>query len=121
MVKAKRVTPNTKANAVCAAVKGGDQMRGTQRLVIIDGPSPVEGGFEVWAQLYEDGVEVRMDQHRVFINPPTQVMVDDRVGIDVETGEFITPVVRDDPAGAFWTVLWDSILANPNPRGRRKR
>jgi hypothetical protein len=118
---AKKETPNSKANAVCKAIKGGDKTRGNQRLTILRGPSPVEGGFEVWAQLYEDDVEVPMDQHRVFINPPTQVMVDDRVGIDVETGEFITPVVRNDPAGAFWTVLWDSILANPNPRGRRKR
>lgn len=117
----RRITPNSKADAVCKAVKGGHKTEGTLRLAVLEGPTPVEGGFEVWVQLYEDDVEVRMDQHRVFINPPTQVVEDDRVGIDVETGQFIERVVRDAPAEAFWAVVWDSVMTNPNPRGRRRR
>lgn len=121
MAKADEVTPNTKADAVCKAVKGGDKVRGKQRLSILQGPSPVEGGFEVWAQLYEGDVEVPMDQHRVFINPPTKVVIKDKVILDAETGEFEERVVREDPAEAFWTILWDSVLTTPNASARGRR
>jgi hypothetical protein len=114
-------TPNSKASAVCNAVKGGDNARGIQRLSILRGPSPVDGGFEVWVQLYENDVKVRIDQHRVFINPPINVVVQDVVIVNEETGEFIERIVREDPTEAFWTILWDSVLTHPNPRIRRSR
>jgi hypothetical protein len=121
MAKTDKVTPNSKANSVCKAIKEKSKTKNGKRLEILEGPLPVEGGYEVWVQLYDNDVEVRIDQHRVFINPPTQVTVDDRVGIDVETGQFIDRVVRSDPAEAFWAVVWESVLTTPNARGRRKR
>lgn len=121
MTEPTRITPNDKAKVVCDLIKGGEQVREGQRLVVLRGPSPVEGGFEVWAQLYDKSVKVDMDQHRVFINPPTQIVVKDKVVTNEDTGEFEERVVRQDPAEAFWTILWDSVLTTPNPRDRRKR
>jgi hypothetical protein len=75
--------------------------RGKRSLTIESGPDPVTNeageviGIEVMLTL-RDGVGiVPIDPHRVVINPPTK------------------HEDREDPEGALWAVLWESVEETP--------
>ncbi|MGD9889877.1 MAG: hypothetical protein AB7U18_01110 [Dehalococcoidia bacterium] len=60
-------------------------------------------GVDAWIRLFKDGSELPVDPHRIFINPP---LIHDRIY---------------DPRTAFETILWQSVIGTPNPRGWRTR
>lgn len=100
------MSPRERATAVLQGLREREQTRGTQRLVIEEGPDPVTNpkgeqvGVEMMVRLYDGKDEVQIDPHRVFVNPPT------RMDKDSET----------DPNGALWHILWDSVITSPNRR-----
>lgn len=104
-----------------------EQERDGRRLVLSAPPGLVydangePSGVDAWVRLFEGGRELPVDPHRIFINPPTGVVVDDRDGFDIATGKFVKPQSRQDPKAAFWNILWDSVTGTPNPRGWRTR
>lgn len=97
-------TPHTRAQAFVDGVSASEDVRGSRKLVVTGGPSPVSGGFEVWVRLFDGGREVRIDPHRVFINPPLRVHGEE----------------RPDPVRVFWEIVWQSVTSTPHRRGWRR-
>lgn len=66
-------------------------------------------GIDAWVQLFDvKGNEIPIDPHRRIVNPPLLVP-------DGGVGAKGKATYSRDPAGAYWAVLWDSVLTNPNP------
>lgn len=62
-------------------------------------------GVDAWVRKFDsDKREVRIDPHRIFVNPPLRTHNSE--------GELV-----DHPEKAFWDVLVQSIDSAPNPRG----
>lgn len=123
------MTPAERVAAVLAGIgQAREQARGRLTLRIVDGPGLVVNGagevvgVDAWIRLFDqaDG-EVRVDPHRILVNPPTGVVTDTRRGFDLELGRFVDRKVLVDPDAAFWEALWDSVLRTPNERGWRTR
>lgn len=111
----------TRAETIVELVKTTESVRGGKVLTLTRPVSlTADGeGVEVWVRLHEDGVEVRIDPHRVFINPPLQIVKSQAEGMNVDTGEFFSRQVQMDPEAAFWSILWDSVDSTPNSRNWR--
>lgn len=113
-------------NATTARSKGAQRSRGARRLVMTAEPRLVAHsatgepcGVEVWVELTENGVVQDIDDHRVFINPPTRVVTAEAV-LDA-AGNVITPrQYLDDPVAALWEVLWQQVDSHPSPETRAK-
>ena len=66
-------------------------------------------GVDAWVRKFGRGrKEVKIDPHRVFVNPPLRTHNSE--------GELI-----DNPEMAFWDILLQSIDSAPNPRGWNTR
>lgn len=112
----------TRAGIMQGAVSTTENIRGTRRLVLTQGPDLVAGGaaLEVWVRLYDGDNELKIDPHRVFVNPPLKLVTDDRTGLDLEMGKFIERQTVEGPETAFWDILWSSVDDNPHRRGWQK-
>jgi hypothetical protein len=93
------------------------QTRGRRELTIVDGPDHVTGadgtiiGVEVHVELRVNGELFPIDGHRVFINPPTQVV--DAHAVRNGKERVLPKRLRSDPATALWHVLWESVDQRP--------
>ncbi len=105
----KAVPIKTRMNQILKAFRQREQTRKNLRLVIEEGPRAVRTakgavkGFAVSVRLFEGKVEVPVDRHRVFINPPLNIF---------EDGKLVY-----SPRAALWEILWESVLTNPAPEG----
>lgn len=115
------------AQSMTGAGKAREQTRGAQRLVVTRGPDLVANGrgdvvgVELWVELWVDGEKEKIDPHRRFINPPTQIVTAPQVV--GEDGQVLEPrQSRSAPEEAIWSVLWDSVLEHPRAtRANRRR
>ncbi len=96
---------------IVRGVKSKAQIRNGRRLVIERGPSAVRNdagevvGVSVYVRLFEGRVEVPIDRHRIFINPPIQL---------IKNGKRVRK-----PIETFWSILWESVETNPASEGWR--
>lgn len=112
--------------------------RGSFRLVFDELPTPVldkQGqvvGVSVMVRLFDGLTEVRIDPHRVIINPPT-VPRANLTYVDSGATDARGELLRDkygellkrrvvgvpNPEAALVEALWDSIDGTPNAKGWR--
>lgn len=105
------------------AAKGARVERGGLSLVFDRDPQIIRNrlgevvGVDATIRAFRNANEIRLDQHRVFINPPTQVPDGGSVIVDGEE----RATYREDPLEAYLTALFESIETAPNPKGWRTR
>ncbi len=86
-----------------------EQIREDRKLIIEGHPRPVRNGkgvivgLAVSVRLYEKGIEVPIDPHRVFINPPLRTKEGDKL--------------IQSPNAVLWSILWESVETNPASEG----
>lgn len=114
-----------KSLAIRDAIRDGNKTftRGRWALVVSafdvvrDGEGSIVG-VEVFVRAYRDGVEVRIDNRRRILNPPTTVH-DGTFRDDVTPSGDVIRVKNyvQDVRGALLDTLIDSIQGHPNPDG----
>src|SRR3990167_2197998 len=134
-------------NSFVPRVAGFFVTKGGRRLVFDQLPAPVIGkqgelvGVDVMVRLFDGATEVRIDPHRVIINPPTVPRAnltweEGTLGPDsnfVGSGRIVARktategaayrriVGAPDPETALIEAVWDSIDQMPNAAGWRTR
>lgn len=122
--------PAYKAATVRAAIlarKTTDQLTVERNglTLVFDATPVVKGGsIDATIRAFRDGNELKVDPHRVCVNPPilvedgfTETEVDDRRGKRIVR----IPTYREDPWQAYLDWLFDSVETTPNPDGWRTR
>lgn len=122
--------PAYKAATVRAAIlarKTTDQLTVERNglTLVFDATPVVKGGsIDATIRAFRDGKELKVDPHRVCVNPP--ILVEDGftdVEVDNSHGKRIArvPTYREDPWQAYLDWLFDSVQTTPNHDGWRTR
>jgi len=105
-------------------------IRGSRRLVFDEMPTPMLNkrgeviGVSVMVRLFDGPTEIRIDPHRVIINPPlvpraNLTYVD---GVNIDGNPIKRRVVgAQAPEAALVEAIWDSVESAPNAKGWRTR